>query len=360
MTSPLCQFLENRLAESASAERPAEIVRLEAQIESEELVEPLEGLDGDCGNLGTDAVARERQDLHWIFMILPSQALPERATDCHMHVFGPFERYPLADERAYNVPEAPLEAHERMKRRVGLERTVLVQASGHGSDNRAMLAALAQLGARGRAVAVLDPPTPASELEKMHACGVRGLRLNLVSLASRYGGDHAQRVADYEGLLAPFGWHLQVFARATTLQALEPALARCKVNIVIDHMGLPDAARGIAQPGFEAVLRLLAAGHVWVKLAGADRITRASGRLRDAIAFMQALVAAAPERLVWGSDWPHIGFHSGQQVRGDAVLPYRDIDAGELLEVLIAAVPDSETRRAILADNPAKLYGFGA
>jgi len=292
-------------------------------------------------------------------MILPSQPLPEHAADCHMHVLGPFERYPLAAERAYNVPEAPLEAHERMKLRVGLERTVLVQASGHGDDNRAMLAALARLGNRGRAVAVVPEKSSFAELEKLHEAGVRGLRLNLVTLASRYSGDRARLIADYERMLAPLGWHLQVFADAATLASVEPALARCAVNVVIDHMGLPDAAAGTGQPGFQCVLRLLAAKHVWVKLAGADRITRSSGRLRDAIPFMRALAAAAPERLVWGSDWPHIGFHAGRQVHGDAVLPYRDVDAGELLEVLIEAVPERETRRAILAGNPAQLYAFG-
>jgi predicted TIM-barrel fold metal-dependent hydrolase len=288
----------------------------------------------------------------------PAAALPALAADCHMHVLGPFDRFPLAAERAYNVPAAPLEAHERMQRQVGLVRTVLVQASGYGYDNRAMLDALARLGARGRAVAVLAPETPASALEGMHRAGVRGLRLNLLTLASRHSGDRAQLVGDYERTLAPLGWHLQIFADATTLLALEPVLARCSVPVVIDHMGLPDAAAGIGQPGFQAVLRLLACPHVWVKLAGADRIARASGRLRDAIPFMRALAAAAPERLVWGSDWPHIGFHSGQQVQGDAVLAHRALDAGEPLDVLIEAVPDREIRRAILAGNPARLYGF--
>jgi predicted TIM-barrel fold metal-dependent hydrolase len=279
--------------------------------------------------------------------------LPEHAADCHMHVLGPFDRYPLAAERAYNVPEAPLEAHERMKRRVGLERTVLVQASGHGFDNRAMLAALAQLGEHGRAVAVMPADSNPKDLERLHAAGVRGLRLNLVSLASRHGGDPARAVLDYERLLAPLGWHLQVFADAATLQSLEPVLRRCRLNVVIDHMGLPDAAAGIAQPGFQAMLRLMKEGHVWAKLAGADRITRASGRLRDALPFMRALAEVAPERLVWGSDWPHIGFHAGRQVHGDAVLPYREVDAGELLEVLFEAIPDPQ---AVLAANPAKLY----
>jgi predicted TIM-barrel fold metal-dependent hydrolase len=284
------------------------------------------------------------------------RVLPEHATDCHMHVLGPFARYPLAAERAYNVPEATLEAHERMKRRVGFERTVLVQASGHGFDNRAMLDALARLGARGRAVAVL--PLGFKQMEDLHAAGVRGVRLNLLTLASRHAGDRAELVAAYERLLAPHGWHLQVFADGPTLLSLKDSLLDCAVPVVIDHMGLPDAAKGIEQPEFQNVLRLLAAGHVWVKLAGADRITRASGRLRDAIPFMQALAAAAPERLVWGSDWPHIGFHSGKQVRSDAVLPFRELDAGALLEVLFEAVPDAAARHAILVGNPAKLYGF--
>jgi predicted TIM-barrel fold metal-dependent hydrolase len=288
----------------------------------------------------------------------PSLALPARAADCHMHVLGPYARFPLAAERAYNVPEAPLELHECMKRQVGLERTVLVQASGCGFDNRALLDALARLGPRGRGVAVIAPGTPASELEALHRAGVRGLRLNLVTLGARHPGDRAQAVAGYEGMLVPLGWHLQVFAEAATLIALEPVLARCRVNVVIDHMGLPDAAAGIAQPGFQAVLRLLGAGHVWAKLAGADRITRASGRLRDAVPFMRALAAAAPERLVWGSDWPHIGFHAGRQVHDDAVLPHRDLDAGELLDVLAEAIPDAAVRHAVLADNPARLYGF--
>jgi len=282
--------------------------------------------------------------------------MPDGAADCHMHVLGPFERFPLAADRAYNVPEATLDEHERMKRGVGLERTVFVQASGHGDDNRAMLAALAALGERGRGIAVVPPGSNPDALEKLHTAGVRGLRLNLVTMRSRYGGDPAKLVGDYERLCAPLGWHLQVFADGATLLALEPVLQRCRVNVVIDHMGLPEASAGLAQPGFQALLRLMREEHLWAKLAGADRITRTSARLRDAIPFMQALAAVAPQRLVWGSDWPHIGFHSGQQVRGDAVLPYREVDVRALLEVLLEAVPDAAAIRAILSDNPARLY----
>lgn len=282
--------------------------------------------------------------------------LPERATDCHMHVFGPFGRYPLAAERAYNVAEATLEAHEHMKRRVGLERTVLVQASAYGDDNRAMLAALKALGGNGRGVAVLAPDADSRLLESLHAAGVRGLRLNLVTSGTRFGNDPAKLLAGYERLCAPLGWHLQVYAAGATLEALEPLLAGSRVRVVLDHMGGPDAAAGTAQPGFQALLRLMKKDHVWAKLAGADRITRSTGRLRDAVPFMRALAEAAPERLVWGSDWPHIGFNSGQPVQDDAILPYREVDAAQLLEVLFEAVPQAAAIRAILADNPARLY----
>jgi 2-pyrone-4,6-dicarboxylate lactonase len=293
----------------------------------------------------------------------PAQALPAGAADCHMHVFGPFDRFPLAPQRAYNVPEAPLAAHERMKRQVGLERTVFVQASGCGTDNRAMLAALAEAGPRGRGVAVVEAETPLRELQQMHKAGVRGIRLNLRTHADRYpvksGGDHASYVERFARQVAPLGWHLQFFADGDTLAALEGALSRAAVEVVIDHMGLPDSRAGLDQPGFQALLRLLKSGRAWAKLAGADRITRATGNLRDAIPYLRALAEAAPDRLVWGSDWPNIGFNAGGTVSdASPVTPHRELDAGELLDVLAEAVPDVEVRRGILAANPERLYGF--
>jgi predicted TIM-barrel fold metal-dependent hydrolase len=286
----------------------------------------------------------------------PAEPLPPHAADCHMHVFGPFERHPLAPQRAYNVPEASLASHERMKAQVGLERTVFVQASGHGLDNGALLAALAEIGPRGRGVAVVAPQTPLGELQRLHKAGVRGVRLNLYTFTERHSGEPATLLRAYERLVAPLGWHLQLFCDPAMLGTLAPAIARSSVPVVIDHMGLPDAAQGIEQPVFQTVLQL--AGKAWVKLAGADRITRNTGDLRDAIPFIRALAQAAPQRLVWGSDWPNIGFHSRQQVHDDALLAHRELDAGELLDVLLEAVPDGETRSAILSRNPEALYGF--
>jgi predicted TIM-barrel fold metal-dependent hydrolase len=286
----------------------------------------------------------------------PAEPLPPHAADCHMHVFGPFERYPLAPQRAYNVPEASLAAHERMKAQVGLERTVFVQASGHGLDNGALLAALAEIGARGRGVAVVAPQAPLVELQRLHKAGVRGVRLNLYTFAERHSGDPATLLRTYERLVAPLGWHLQLFCDPNMLAALAPAIAQSSVPVVIDHMGLPDAAHGVEQPAFQTVLQL--AGKAWVKVAGADRITRSTGNLRDAIPFIRALAQAAPQRLVWGSDWPNIGFHTRQQVHDDSLLAHRELDAGELLDLLLEAVPDADTRSAILARNPEALYGF--
>jgi predicted TIM-barrel fold metal-dependent hydrolase len=288
----------------------------------------------------------------------PARPLPAGAADCHMHVFGPLERFPLAAQRSYNVSDAPLAAHERMKRQVGLERTVFVQASGYGTDNRAMLAALAELGSRGRGVAVVEPDAPKAELERLHAAGVRGMRVNLQTLPGRYSSDRAGVISLFARLVAPLGWHLQIFCDPATLVALEPTLMRSPVETVIDHMGLPDARAGLDQPGFQAVLRLLRSARAWVKVAGADRITRHTGRLRDAVPFIRALAQAAPERVVWGSDWPNIGFHAGAPVLDGEVLPFRELDAGELLDVLGEAVPDASARATILSGNPEKLYDF--
>jgi predicted TIM-barrel fold metal-dependent hydrolase len=287
----------------------------------------------------------------------PAMPLPPRAADCHMHVFGPFDLYPLAPERAYNVPEAPLAAHQRMKQQVGLERTVLVQASGHGTDNRALLAGLAELGANGRGVAVVAAQTPLAELQRMHKAGVRGARLNLYTFAARHAGEPATLLRTYERLVAPLGWHLQVFCDAAMLLTLASPIEHCSVPVVIDHMGMADAALGLDQPVFQTVLRLASRG-AWVKLAGADRITRSSGRLCDAIPFIRALAQAAPQQLVWGSDWPNIGFHARQQVHDDQVMAHRELDAGELLDILAEAIADTERRHAVLVDNPARLYGF--
>jgi len=287
----------------------------------------------------------------------PGFPLPAHAADCHMHVFGPFDRYPLAARRGYDVPDAPLAAHEAMKRDVGLARTVIVQPSGYDTDNRCTLAALAELGPRGRAVVVVEPDAAESELDVLHRAGVRGVRLNLVSVKARYS-DPAGLIAAFAQRLKPRGWHLQLFCGSALIAEIEKVLADAPMDIVVDHMGLPDARAGLEQPGFQAMLRLLRKGHVWAKLAGADRVTEHTGKLADALPYMKALVETNVERLVWGSDWPHIGFYNTAAGHGGTppFVPYRALDAGELLDLLATAVPDPGRREKILSANPAHLY----
>jgi 2-pyrone-4,6-dicarboxylate lactonase len=191
----------------------------------------------------------------------------------------------------------------------------------------------------------------------MHKAGVRGVRLNLYTFTGRHVGEPAALLRTYERLVAPLGWHLQVFCDPAALTTLASPIERCSVPVVIDHMGLPDAALGLDQPVFQTVLALASRG-AWVKVAGADRITRGTGRLADAIPFIRALAQTAPHQLVWGSDWPNIGFHARQQVHDAEVLAHRELDAGELLDILAEAVPDTEARHAILVANPERLYGF--
>ncbi|MGQ0656128.1 MAG: amidohydrolase family protein [Betaproteobacteria bacterium] len=275
-----------------------------------------------------------------------------------MHVIGPFDRYPLAATSPYKVPEAPLALHERMKRDVGLERTVVVTPSGYGADNRALLAALKELGPRGRGVAVIHPLIASVDLQKMNEAGVRGVRLNYYSTPQRGENERWQLFEETAARVADLGWHVQVFADAPTLASLAPAIFSSEVDVVIDHMLMPVCGKGLQQPEFQLLLDLVANNdHVWVKLAGADRVTRESGTLRDAIPYMRTLANAASDGLVWGSDWPHIGFHTRGAGGHDEVLPYRELDAGELLDLLAEAVSE-EDWEAILVTNPERLYGF--
>ena len=284
--------------------------------------------------------------------------IPPLACDCHMHVFGPRARYPLAAKRSYTPAEAPIERYLAWARPLGLARVVLVQASVYGTDNRAMLDTMARLGESCRGVAVVDPAISAVELAALHRAGVRGLRVNLLSYGSYAEADARATIAGLAARIAPHGWHLQIFVAPTLLIALAPLLVALPVPVVVDHMSLPGARAGLGQPGFATLLELLASGNVWVKLAGADRISKSNAAFAAARPFASALVAARPDRLVWGSDWPHIGWHTPNATGHDEVLPFRDLDEAKLLGQLGEWSGDAAVRRGILSDNPAKLYGF--
>lgn len=288
----------------------------------------------------------------------PGGAIPEGACDCHMHVFGNPARYPLSGFRSYTVGEAPVEAYRKRQERLGLTRNVLVQASGYHTDNRCMLDALDSLGDLARGVAVVDADIADAELKRFHAAGVRGVRINLVSVGQATASgiwDETQRLAKR---LADLGWHMQFFATSKQLLEMAPLLNRLPVPAIIDHMGMPVAAEGLNQPGFSALLSMLGDGRCWVKLSGADRITRGQANLTGAGEFARALIAANPDQVVWGSDWPHIGWHSSDVHSSDAVTPFRMVDGAVLLDLLKQWSSSDENFKRILVDNAARFYGF--
>ena len=273
----------------------------------------------------------------------PRLAVPSLACDTHAHVFGPTTRYAYTPDRSYTPPDAPLAAYRHMLATLGLGRGVLVQPSVYGTDNRLLCDSLAAGGSDLRGVAVVDAEIGDDALEDLHRLGVRGLRMNLLFK----GGVPFALAETLAARVRPLGWHLQLLIDVSVFGDLRTRLSRLPVDVVVDHMGHLPAALGIDHPGFQALLALVRDGRCWVKLSGAYRLT--GERLppyNDVTPFARALVATAPERMLWGSDWPH------PMIR----LPMPN--DGELLDLLADWVPEEDTRRRILVDNPARLYDF--
>jgi predicted TIM-barrel fold metal-dependent hydrolase len=264
-----------------------------------------------------------------------------------MHVFDP--RFPPSPHWTRRPPDAPVAAYRRLQERLGTARAVVVTPSTYGTDNACTLDALRRLGDGARGVAVVDAGVPAAELDRLAAHGVRGLRVNFVTPQS-WGTTTPEMLTALAAKAARLGWHIQVFMHPEQIAALEPVLARLPVPLVIDHLGRIDPARGADADAFGAVRRLLDGGNAWVKLSGAYMRSAAGGPgYADTVPLGRALVRAAPERLVWGSDWPHTTEAPGTV--DDAAL-------ADLLQDWCADAPGAADR--ILVDNPARLYGFDA
>lgn len=273
----------------------------------------------------------------------PSFAMPAGAVDTHFHVFGPADVYPYASDRAYTPPDAPVAAYRQLAARLGIQRAVIIQPSVYLFDNRRTLDAMGELGMPARAVAVVDPAVSDAELARLHGLGVRGLRVNLIFGGQLDFGD-ARRLADR---IRPLGWHLQFLADVSAIPDLEAAVRQLSITCVFDHLGHAPTHRGLGAGGIQALLRLLETGSVWVKLSGSYRITtEATTPYRDVEPLARALIAANPERVVWGSDWPH---------PSTAVAMPND---GKLLDMLADWAPEPAVREQILVRNPELLYGF--
>jgi predicted TIM-barrel fold metal-dependent hydrolase len=263
------------------------------------------------------------------------------ACDCHVHVFGPSERFPLSSERKYTPPQASTEQLLALQEKLGLERVVIVQGSPYGTDNRCLLEALQRLKTRARGVAVIDQDT---SLIPMHGLGVRGVRVNLQTAGERDPAVARRLIEQVARRVAPLGWHVQVWTGADMIAALHDYLAELPVPLVIDHFGMPRSQDELAP-----ILSLLRNGNTWVKLSAPHR----AGGDVDAIA--RAYVAERPERLVWGTDWPHPG--SGPR-KPEVVQPFDDIDDRRALARLRDWAGDERRFETILVANPARLYDF--
>jgi predicted TIM-barrel fold metal-dependent hydrolase len=272
----------------------------------------------------------------------PSWRAPALSCDCHFHIFGPFERYPLSPGRGYTPVEAPIAQYLGVAQALGIERMVVVQPSVYGTDNACTLDATERFGLdRARAVVVIDEGFDAATLAAMAKRGACGVRFNAVS----GNGTPLDQLDALARRIAPLGWQLQLYTHGDTLADLAPRLAALPVPVVIDHMGGVEAKQGLNGAGFQALLRLLGTGHAWVKLCG-YRISSAGHPYADVAPFARALLSAAPERCVWGTDWPHSSLADHMP------------DDGELLDLLGGWAPDVAARRRVLVENPAVLYGF--
>ncbi|WP_459615513.1 amidohydrolase family protein [Bordetella sp. 2513F-2] len=277
----------------------------------------------------------------------PRVVLPEHATDCHCHVYEDPARHPLAPGRSYTPASATLEQYLDMCREVGLSRTVQVSASVYGADNSLTLDVIGRLGQdRARGVAGLHPDVSDGELDALHAGGMRGVRVS--THVQGYGG--TQAIAHYASRVQRLGWHVQVHvARADEIFELEDTLLRIPVPLVFDHLGCVRGAEGPGQRGFQALLRLLKQrDDCWTKISSWYRRSDAGGTHEDMEPIVAALVDTRPDRLVFGTNWPHPALFPPQEVPDD----------GALVDAFTSWVPDEAVRRRILVDNPAQLYGF--
>lgn len=274
----------------------------------------------------------------------PTLRLPAGATDCHAHVFGPQDRYPLLPDTHFVPHESPWTAYSAVLRSIGCERAVLVQPSVYGTDNSAIEDVLAsQHGLALRAVAVVSPNVTNAELERLHGLGFRGVRLNLAAATKGLRLEHARPLADR---IRHLGWHLQVYADFHREPQIADVLVALPVPVVVDHFGAVQAADGLASAGVHALMRTLDNDNCWVKLSAPYFVSQQFPRYADIAPLVHAMLARAPDRLVWGTDWPHAS--ARERMPADA----------DLADLLGTWLPDEAARRAILVDNPARLYDF--
>lgn len=269
--------------------------------------------------------------------------------DCHFHVFGPAERYPYSLDLRYVPPSAPLSEYRALARRLGIERMVFVQPSAYGRDNTCLLDAIREVRAPCRGIVDVDENIPDAGLARLQAAGVCGVRINVSPVKAPEAGFAAAlrpRIERLAARCAEIGWHLDFLLPGWLTHELMGTLGKLAVDFTLAHMGMFSARDGVGQPGFQRLLELLSRGdgRCWVKLTGVYRISETPG-FADAAPMARALIAAAPDRIIWGSDYPHLSFA-------------HRVSSVELFNLLGRWAPDLATRQKILVDNPRQLFSF--
>jgi len=285
--------------------------------------------------------------------------VPPGACDCHVHVFPDPADFPFWSGRTYSPPVATAGELLAMQQALHMDHVVIVTPSVHGTDNAATLDGMRQLGPRrARGVAVIDGKTTGDELDAMHRAGVRGIRVNLETAGVADPAAAANRLEAAAQWLQGRPWHLQLYARLPVIAALQDRLDKLRVPVVFDHFAGADAALGPHQPGFGHILGLVRSGKAYVKVSGVYRASTRAPDYADVGPLAQALIAANPERLVWGSDWPHPDSAPTPGRKPTDLASAQPIDDGRVLNLLADWTPDAAVRKLILVDNPKRLYGL--
>jgi len=286
--------------------------------------------------------------------------VPPGACDCHTHIFGDPKRFPMTPSRVYTPEPAPVDEMRTLHRALHMDRVVIVQPSIYGTDNACTFDAVKQLGSRARAIAVIDVQIPGSDtmLADMDAAGVRGIRLNLETSGIADPSVGSQRVRAAIERLRGSRWHIQMNTRLSMIDAIRAQVAGAPVRFVFDHFGGAQASLGLDQPGFKSLVDLVRGGSVYVKISGAYRSSTQAPNYPDVTPFAKALVAANPQRVLWGTDWPHPDSAIVAGRKNTDIAPLLQVDDGALLNQLPVWAPDAALRTRILVSNPAELYGF--
>jgi predicted TIM-barrel fold metal-dependent hydrolase len=284
--------------------------------------------------------------------------VPADACDCHTHIHGDPEKFPFFAGRVYTPETALPEEMAALHRALHMKRVVIVTPSVYGTDNSATLYGMKARGADARGVAVIDDKTPDTDLDTMGKAGVRGIRLNLATGGTNDPGVARKRFEAAIPRMASRNWHVQIYTNLAVISAIKDQVLASPVPVVFDHFGGAQAALGPSQPGFADLLELVRSGKAYVKISGAYRASTQAPDYPDVVPLAKALIAANAERLVWGTDWPHPNSTTPPGGKVSDVTPLFQIDDGRLLNQLPVWTPDAATRKAILVDNPARLYQF--